>query len=273
MSTEAKDTKKRKVASEEITERKLTLFSYWRSSASWRVRIALNLKGLKYEYKAVNLLKSEQGGEEYSKLNPMKQVPTLVIDGKKHVAQSLAIIDYIDRVFTQGTALFPKDDYDRARVWELCEIINSGTQPLQNLPVGAYIKDKFGEKEQQAWLKYWIEKGVTAFETTVKDTAGKYCFGDTITAADLCLVPQLFAARRFGADMSKFPTILRIEKEFAFIQAFVDALPENQPDNPDKQAVSSSSSSASSTTTTTAAVPAATTAATAAASASASAKK
>lgn len=214
----------------EETKQVYTLYSYWRSSCSWRVRIALNLKGLEYEYKAVHLV--QDGGhqlkEDYAKLNAMKEVPTLMV-GDKPLGQSMAIINYLEDAHPRP-ALLPSDVFRRAKARQLAEIISSDTQPVQNLRVIMMIQKKLGAEEKVAWGKHWIENGLLAMEREVKQTAGKYCLGDSVTVADLALVPQLYNARRFKCDMAQFPTLLKIEKELESLEAFKKAHPSVQPD-------------------------------------------
>lgn len=208
----------------------IKLYSYWRSSCSWRVRIALALKDLKYEYVAVHLIKNggEQRTDEYRALNPMKQVPSLIID-QNTITQSMAIVEYLDEKFP-GVNLFPDDLDTKTKVRQACEMINSGTQPIQNLSVLQYMD----EEKRPEWGKYWIQKGLEALELFLEKTAGKYCIGDEITAADAFLVPQVYNANRFKVDMTKLPIISRIEESLRTHKAFIAAHPSQQPDNPEK---------------------------------------
>lgn len=207
------------------------LYSYFRSSASWRVRIVLALKGLDYEYRAVNLIKDggEQKKEEYVKSkNPMGQVPTYV-DGDMVLTQSVAIMEYLEEKYPE-VSLMPKDLAGRAKVRQLVEVVNSGTQPIQNLSV--MLKAGGTAEERREWMRFWIDRGLTAFEALLQSTSGKYCVGDEVTLADCCIVPQLLNANRNNVDMSKFPTINRISAELANHEAFKKAHPDNQPDCP-----------------------------------------
>jgi maleylacetoacetate isomerase len=221
--------KKARVASDGVT-----LHSYWRSSCSWRVRIALALKGVDYEYRAVHLV--QDGGmqlkDEYAALNPMKEVPTLVIDGHT-LTQSLAIIEYIDET-RGGTALMPVDPLTRARVRALSDIVAQGIQAVQNLRVLLKAMTLVAEDEKTktkiAWGKHWIQQGFVALERMLEHTAGTYCVGDAVTMADLCLVPQVYNARRFKVDLSAFPLISRIDATLSALPAFVAAHPDKQPD-------------------------------------------
>lgn len=206
---------------------KPVLYSYFRSSCSWRVRIALAMKGIAYEYKAVSLLKGEQMQEKYQVLTPMAQVPSLEIDGFV-INQSLPIIEYLDET-REEPALLPKDPKQRCIVRQISEIINSGIQPLQNLKILKYV----GDDRKLEWGHKFIDEGLAALEKMLKTTAGKYSVGDEVTMADLCLVPQVYNAGRFKVDMSKFPTISRINAALGELDAFIAAHPNKQPDCPD----------------------------------------
>eukprot|EP01060_Flectonema_neradi_P036880 TRINITY_DN725_c0_g1_i1.p1 TRINITY_DN725_c0_g1~~TRINITY_DN725_c0_g1_i1.p1 ORF type:complete len:222 (+),score=51.60 TRINITY_DN725_c0_g1_i1:53-718(+) len=207
----------------------LTLHSYWRSSCSWRVRIALAVKGVEYKYEAVNLLKGEQKGEKYvAEKNVMKQVPSLDV-GDDVLSQSLAIMEYIEEVYP-GPSLLPDSAIDKAKVRELCQIIASGIQPIQNLAVIAKIAADFGEEHKPKWANYWITQGFVSLEKQLQKTAGKYCFGDQITMADACLIPQIYNANRFAVDMTQFPTIVKVKKNLDEVEVIRKAEPENMPD-------------------------------------------
>ncbi|XP_060605444.1 maleylacetoacetate isomerase-like isoform X2 [Ruditapes philippinarum] len=208
------------------------LYSYFRSSASWRVRIVLALKGVDYEYKAVNLVKDggQQHSEEFKALNPMEQVPAFVI-GETALTQSLAIIDYLEDVYPKP-AIVPEDPIKKAQARALAELIAAGTQPIQNLGVLQKVSDK--PEERAEWGQFWIDKGFAAYEKMVQSTAGKYSVGDEITIADVCLVPQLYNAQRFKVDMTKFPTITRIIDALSELPAFKAADPGVQPDCPEE---------------------------------------
>ena len=211
----------------------MKLYSYWRSSCSWRVRLALNLKGLAYEYVPVHLVKDggEQHTEAYRALNPMRTVPTLELTegGKvRHLSQSMAILEYLEERFP-SPALLPADPYLRARARMLSELVNSGIQPLQNLSVLQRIKGEL-KADDRAWSAYWIERGLTAFQAAVQETAGTYCLGDSVSFADICLVPQLYGARRFGVDLAPHALLTRIEAACARLPAFQAAQADRQPD-------------------------------------------
>lgn len=214
---------------------KPVLYSYFRSSASWRVRIALAYKGIDYEYRAVNLVKDggQQLSEEYQELNSMRQVPTLLIDGFT-LTQSLPIIEYLDETRPEKR-LLPLDPHTRAQARQIAEMINSGIQPLQNLMVLNAVGELSADQAKKMdWAKHWITRGFIALERTLAKTAGKFCVSDEVSIADLCLVPQLFGAHRFGVDMSPFPTISRVAGECSKLEAFQVADAAKQPDTPDE---------------------------------------
>lgn len=211
----------------------LKLYGYWRSSCSWRVRLGLNLKGLAYEYAPVHLVKDggQQNTDAYRAVNPMRTVPTLEWSegGTVHrLGQSLAILEYLEARFPTP-ALLPGDLLLKARVRMLAEMVNSGIQPLQNLAVLQHVKNEL-KGDDKAFGAHWNARGLTALETAVRETAGTYCVGDSVTLADLCLVPQLYGARRFGVDLAPYPTLLRIEAACAALPAFQAAHPDRQPD-------------------------------------------
>ncbi|MDJ0834894.1 MAG: maleylacetoacetate isomerase [Acidobacteriota bacterium] len=208
------------------------LYSYWRSSCSYRVRIALELKEQAYEYRGVHLVRDggEQHRSDYRQLNPMGQVPYL-IHKNVGLAQSMAAIEYLDAVHPQPR-LIPTDPVDGARVRQLCEMINTGIQPLQNLGVLQYLgrhHDLDGEGKA-GWSRHWMELGFSAFERELETHAGKFCFGDTPTAADCFLIPQVYNARRFKLDLGAFPHITRITETCEAMPAFKRAEPSVQPD-------------------------------------------
>eukprot|EP01119_Soliformovum_irregulare_P001517 TRINITY_DN11217_c0_g1_i1.p1 TRINITY_DN11217_c0_g1~~TRINITY_DN11217_c0_g1_i1.p1 ORF type:complete len:211 (-),score=37.88 TRINITY_DN11217_c0_g1_i1:266-898(-) len=201
------------------------LYSYWRSSCSWRVRISLAIKDIPYQYHAVNLLKGEQTQEEYAKRNPIKSVPTLVHDGVVFT-QSVSILEYLEERFPDTVRLLPQDPVSRAKVRELVNIIAADTQPVQNLRV---LK-KVGDEKKNDWAKEVITYGFQAFEKIASASAGKYCVGDEVSLADVALVPQVYNANRFGVDMAAFPTISAINDRLKSLPAFEQSKPENQPD-------------------------------------------
>lgn len=202
----------------------LRLYSYWRSSASWRVRIGLHLKGLEFEYVPVHLVKDggEQNSAAYRAVNPMRTLPTLEwteADGTvRRLSQSLPVLEYLEERFP-APALLPADAFLRAKARMLAEMVNSGIQPLQNLSVMQHVKQSLNA-DDKAWSAYWNTRGLEALEAAVQSTMGRFCVGDAVSLADVCLVPQLYGARRFGVDLAPYPTLLRIEAECQALPAF-----------------------------------------------------
>lgn len=204
----------------------MKLHNYWRSSASHRVRIALGLKGLAYEYVVVNILKAEQHAAGYTAKNPMGQVPTLELDDGTMLVQSLPILEYLEEVYP-APPILPAEPYARARCRALAEIVNAGIQPLQNLSTTNAVKAFGGDAG--AWPGRFIADGLAAYERALPG-AGAFSCGDTPTIADCFLVPQLASARRFGVDPAKFPRLLAIEERCLALPAFANAAPDKQPD-------------------------------------------
>ncbi|KAI6067916.1 Maleylacetoacetate isomerase [Aix galericulata] len=203
------------------------LYGYFRSSCSWRVRIALALKGIAYDQVPVNLLKDggQQLSAEFKAVNPMQQVPALKIDGIT-LSQSLAIIHYLEDT-RPNPRLLPQDPKKRAQVRMISDHIASGIQPLQNLSV---LK-QMGERKME-WAQKCIASGFQALEQVLQQTAGRYCVGDEVSMADLCLVPQVANAERFNVDLGPYPTITRINKALLELEAFKVSHPSRQPDTP-----------------------------------------
>ena len=204
----------------------MKLYNYWRSSCSWRVRIALHWKGLPFEYAAVNLLKGAHREPEYQRLSPWTSVPMLEVDGHR-ITQSLAIIEWLDERYPSNPML-PRDQFQRAQVRERAELINSGIQPFQNLQVIQLLKTQGSDDKR--FVQHFIRKGMTALEQLLSQSAGQFSVGDEVTLADACLIPQLYGCRRFGVDPEEFPTCVRIEKTCAALPAFKAAHADNQPD-------------------------------------------
>lgn len=210
---------------------KLVLHNYWRSSASHRVRIGLGLKGLAYEYVAVNILRNDQAAEAHRARNPLAQVPALEViedDGaRRTIHQSLPILEYLEDRWP-AVPILPRDPWLRARARGLAEIVNSGIQPHQNLTTTNRIKALGADPAP--WVRGFISEGLVAFARAAAETAGAFCVGDSPTIADCCLVPQLAAARRFDVDLAALPLLLEIETRCLALPAFADARPDQQPD-------------------------------------------
>ncbi len=211
----------------------LKLYSYWRSSASYRVRIALHLKGLEFQTLPVHIARGgdEQHGETYRALNPQKRVP-LLIDGDFKLNQSQAILDYLESRFPQPP-LLPTDARLQARVRAFCMTIVADVQPLQNSGLLSYLEDvlQIEAPERQAWARYWITRGLTALDAELHDEAETpFVFGDSPTWADCILVPQVYAARRFGCDLADFARLVRVADRCMALPAFMRAHPDAQPD-------------------------------------------
>lgn len=204
------------------------LYDYYRSSASYRVRIALNIKGVEYERRPVNLLESQQQSDEYRALNPQGFVPMLEIDGHRLV-QSLAIINYLDLRFPTPP-LIPTPAAERAHVVAMAMMVACDIHPLNNLRVLKYLKNELGHSQEEvdAWYAHWISEGLPALEAFAAPTAGKFLFGDAPTAADVCLVPQLFNARRFNVPLDGYPTLVRADENANRLEAFAAAHPDRQ---------------------------------------------
>ncbi|KAK3563045.1 hypothetical protein QTP86_014561 [Hemibagrus guttatus] len=224
------------------------LHGYFRSSCSWRVRIAFALKGIEYDQVSVNLVKDggqqckvkpmcfivcrcniaslPQLTDQYKTINPMQQVPAVRIDGIT-LSQSLAIIQYIDETRPRPP-LLPADIQQRAQVRMISDLIASGIQPLQNI----YVLQKAGEEKLQ-WAQHFINKGFKALESILKQTSGTYCVGNEISMADICLVPQVYNAERYKVDLDQYPTIKRINQTLMELEAFKVSHPSCQPDTPD----------------------------------------
>jgi len=215
----------------------LRLYSYWRSSAAYRVRIGLNLKGLRYEIVPVHLVRDggEQHSAEFRIANPQGLVPVLQ-HGSRQLRQSLAILEYLDETWP-SPLLLPAPARARQRVRALAQAVACEIHPLNNLRVLQYFEREWGvpQTERDEWVRHWVVEGFRAVETMLTDhpATGRYCEGDTPTIADCCLIPQVYNARRFGVDVEQFPTIARIEQACLALPAFDLARPEHQPDRPE----------------------------------------
>lgn len=219
----------------------LVLYGYWRSSAAYRVRIALNLKGLDYETRPVHLVR-DGGGQhapDYRALNPQELVPCL-LDGDRAIPQSLAIMEYLDEIHPElETALLPVDARGRARVRALAQAVACDIHPLGNLRVLQQLEAQFGASEEQRaeWSRHWISEGFRAIEAMLADNAatGRYCHGEAPGMADACLVPQVYNALRWKLPLDGYPTIRRIHRACSELEAFRRAAPEAQADAPQSE--------------------------------------
>jgi len=209
----------------------LTLYTYFRSSAAFRVRCALNHKGLAYTPEIVWLLTDEQTSDAYRAINPQALVPTL-IDGDLRLSQSLAIIEYLEET-RPAPALLPADPAGRARVRSLSLLVACDIHPINNLRILKYLKAELGhpQAEVDAWYRHWVAQGLAAFERELADPrTGRYCHGDTVSMADCCLVPQVFNAQRFSVDLAPYPAVMRVFDALMQLPAFDVAQPSKQPD-------------------------------------------
>jgi len=210
----------------------MKLYGYFRSSAAYRVRIALNLKGLAYEQAFIHLQKNIQFSPDFAKLNPQQLIPALE-DGDTLLTQSVAIMEYLEETRPEP-AILPKDAAGRARVRALALAIACEIHPLNNLRVLRYLVRDMGlsEEKKNQWYRHWVETGLQAVESLlVADShTGNFCHGDKPSMADICLVPQIANAKRFGCDLSACPTVTRIGEHCLTVEAFANAAPERQPD-------------------------------------------
>ncbi|HTG97785.1 MAG TPA: maleylacetoacetate isomerase [Burkholderiales bacterium] len=209
----------------------MKLYTYFRSSAAFRVRIALNLKGLPYEPVFVHLAKGEHRAPAYAKVNPQALVPTLELDDGTRLNQSLAIIEYLDETHPQP-ALIPREAKARARVRSLSYLVASEIHPVNNLRVLQHLKRALGQNEEQinTWYRHWIADGLAKLEVELAASKGKFCHGDTPTMADCCLVPQIFNAQRYQSDLAPYPSTMRVFETCMKLDAFDRAQPSRQPD-------------------------------------------
>ena len=211
----------------------IALYGYWRSSSAHRIRIALGLKGLSYDYVPVDLLRGEQAADEYLARSPTAQVPCLTLDGVAYV-ESAAIVELLDELFPE-VPFYPGKAHERARIRTLVEIVNSGVQPLHNRRVVFRVSPDF--EVQSVWSAHFIERGLQALERAMASNAregvvGRYAFGDSPTAADVFIVPQIYAAQRFHVDLAPFPRVRGAFESALQLDAVQLAAPERQPDAP-----------------------------------------
>ncbi len=210
----------------------MKLYTYFQSSASYRARIALSLKGLKPEMEYINLTKGEQENSAYAAVNPQMVVPALIDKGHK-LSQSLAIMEYLEENYP-APAILPKDPFARAYVRELALVVAADISPFGNLKVRKYLEVELKQDKdaRQKWVQHWVNDGLAAFEKILvqEKKAGRFCYGDTPTMADCCLIPQLFNAQRFKCDLTPFPNILHIAENCSQHPAFIEAHPSKQKD-------------------------------------------
>ena len=204
------------------------LYDYFRSSASYRVRIALNIKGVEYERRPVSLLESQQQSDEYRALNPQGFVPMLEMDGVR-LTQSMAIMGYLDQKVPTNP-LLPAAAEARAHVLSLALTVACDIHPLNNLRILKYLKDTLhvDQDARDEWYRHWVAEGLSALEAMAAPRSGKFLFGDTPTLADVCLVPQLFNARRFNVPLDGYPTLVRADENANRLEAFAAAHPDRQ---------------------------------------------
>jgi maleylacetoacetate isomerase len=208
------------------------LYSYFRSSAAYRLRIALNLKGLDYQYVEVNLLQGEQKSEEYLARNPQGLVPAMELPGGDTVGQSVALLEWLEESHPQPQ-LLPADPIERARVRSVVNIIACDIHPICNIAVTNYLKERHDAQRDDiiAWYQHWMHRGFQAAEQVLSKNDSRYCFAEQPCMADVCLVPQVYNARRFNIPLQAFPNIERVVHNCNQLAAFQDAAPEQQPDS------------------------------------------
>ena len=209
----------------------MKLYSYWRSTTSYRVRAALNLKGVSYETVPVDLVAGDQHSAAYQQLNPGLGVPTLMLDDGTVLTQSMAILDYVDSQWADPP-LVPSDPLERAKVLAVAHSVALDIHPVNNLRVVGQLKSRFDADAEQCrtWMCHWMQEGFTAVEKMLINDSRQFSFSDAPNLADLCIVAQVYNARRWGLDMSAYPNISRIEHNALQVQAIVQAHPDNQPD-------------------------------------------
>ena len=210
----------------------MKIFGYFRSSAAFRLRIAMNFKGLSYDYNLVNLQSGDHLSDDFKRINPQGRVPAIDIEGNI-LTQSLAIIEYLDEVYP-APPLLPSDPIGKAKVRGIAGLIACDIHPLNNLAVLNYLRDQLTAEEEArlAWYRHWVKEGFDGLELILGANVetGQFCFGDTPTVADICLVPQVVNAKRFNCNLARYPKILRIFEECMSLSQFADADPMNQPE-------------------------------------------
>ena len=204
----------------------MKLYSYWRSTTSYRVRIALNLKEIDYDLVPINLVEGDQRNEAFTSLNPSQGVPALVLDDGTILTQSLAILEYLDTV--ADPKLIPSDPVEAAKVRAAAQIIALDIHPVNNLKVISKLGSEY-DADKVAWMQHWMTEGFTAFQALIHPNS-TYCFGETVSLADVCLTAQMVNAHRWGLDLAPFPRLLKTEKACLALPAFQNAAPEAQSD-------------------------------------------
>ena len=207
----------------------MKLYSYWRSTTSYRVRIALNLKGLHYEMVPVDLVKGEQSFASYAAINPVRGVPTLITGDGKVLTQSMAILDYLDQIAPEPALLPTNNAVQRARILSAAMVFATDVHPVNNLKVVKRVRALSDEETGAAWMRHWMTEGFRAYDQLI-DKTGQFSFGDAPSLADICLVAQAYNAHRWGVDLQPYPRIAEIEQRCLALPAFDAARPENQKD-------------------------------------------
>ncbi len=209
----------------------MKLYTYFRSSAAFRVRIALNVKGLEYDAAFVHLAKGEHRHAPYAAVNPQALLPTLELDDGKRLTQSLAIIEWLEEKHPTPR-LLPTDAFARARVRSLAYLVACEIHPLNNLRVLQHLKRALGQSQEQidTWYRHWIADGLAKLEAELAGGSGRFCYGDAPTMADCCLVPQIFNAKRYNSHLAPYPTTMRVFENCMKLEAFDRAQPSKQPD-------------------------------------------
>lgn len=209
----------------------MKLYNYFRSSASWRVRIGLALKGLRYDYAAIHLVKNEQSSGSFARQQPSHLVPALELDDGQWLSQSMAILEYLDEIHPEPP-LLPQGAFARAQVRALAQDIGCDIHPINNLRVLRYLKSDLGQEQATVdrWYRHWVATGLAVVEQRLAQTAGQFCFGDTPGLADCLLVPQVYNAERFECPLEAYPTVMRINAACLALPAFANTHPSACPD-------------------------------------------
>lgn len=215
---------------EKVKGKTLILYGYWRSTTSYRVRAALNLKGVSYEMRSVDLVAGDQRSDDYAAINPGKGVPSLVLEDGTVLTQSMAILEYIDATWP-SPRLIPSDPLERARVMAAAHVVALDIHPVNNLRVIGQLKARFGAsgEDAQAWMQHWMREGFTALEAMLED-GPEFAFGDSPGLADLCIVAQVYNAHRWGLSLESFPRVARIEAACLGVPEIAAAHPDQQED-------------------------------------------